>query len=166
MKRATCKFKRHYFGKTDYRKRLALLKSGFPRAIVRTTNKNIIVEIAEYSEKGDKIIAYGTGSTLAKKFNWKHSKKSLSACYLTGYYVGKKAKITTCVLDTGLKTPTVGGKIFAVVKGFMDANVHINIGTRKTLNGKELSMLPTDERINAGIENEIIRIKNEIEKNV
>ena len=42
-------FSRRRKGITDYRKRLALLKSGTPRAVVRFTNAKIMIQITAVS---------------------------------------------------------------------------------------------------------------------
>ena len=46
-------FRRRREGKTDYRRRLALLKSRETRVVVRSTNSNIIVQFVDYTEQGD-----------------------------------------------------------------------------------------------------------------
>ena len=48
-------FRRRRQGKTDYRRRLKLIKSEMPRASVRITNTKIMVQIIEFSMKGDLI---------------------------------------------------------------------------------------------------------------
>ena len=47
--------------RTNYRKRLELLKSGIPRVVVRKTDKSVIAHIVQYSEEGDKTIAMVRG---------------------------------------------------------------------------------------------------------
>jgi len=46
-------FSRRRKGVTNYRKRLALLKSGLPRAVVRFTNAKVTVQITNFEGKGD-----------------------------------------------------------------------------------------------------------------
>ena len=43
-------------GKTDYKARLNLLKSGFPRIVVRKTNKYVAVQYIESEDAKDKVI--------------------------------------------------------------------------------------------------------------
>ena len=57
-------FSRRRKGITDYRKRLALLKSGIPRAVVRFTNAKIVIQITEFSNQGDRVLASATSSDL------------------------------------------------------------------------------------------------------
>ncbi len=121
------KMRRRREGKTDYRKRLALLKSGKPRAVVRKTLKYIIVQIVDYHEDGDRVLM-GVTSKKLKKYGWEGSFKNTPAAYLTGYLAGKmalKKGIKEAVLDIGLQRPVKGSKVFAVLKGMLDAGIEI-----------------------------------------
>jgi len=120
-------YRRKREGRTNYKKRLLLLQSRKPRLIIRKTNKQIILQIAEYVSKGDHIIC-GTGSAALKKVGWDYSCNNLPACYLAGLLVGKKAlakKIKMAIVDVGLQTPVAGSKIYAAVKGAVDAGMDI-----------------------------------------
>ncbi|MEL9998818.1 MAG: 50S ribosomal protein L18 [Thermoplasmata archaeon] len=124
------KFRRRRQNRTDYRKRLSLLKSGLPRAIVRKTLKNTIVQIALYDEIGDRIVASAISKEL-KKYGWNFSTKSVPAAYLTGYLAGLRAKkinLESAVLDSGLLKPGKGGRIYAAMKGLLDAGINIPHG--------------------------------------
>ncbi len=121
------KFRRRREGKTDYRKRLKLLYSGLPRAVVRKTNTRIIVHIVEYDEMGDKTLVYFSSDQL-RKFGWDLPHGNVPSAYLTGYVVGLKALkkgIDSAVLDIGLHRPTKGAKVFAALKGMVDAGMDI-----------------------------------------
>ena len=61
------KFRRRRESKTDYKKRLALLKSGKHRLVVRESNNNMTVEVVSYKEKGDIVKAHFTATGLAKR---------------------------------------------------------------------------------------------------
>ena len=50
-------FRRRRDGLTDYRSRLALLKSGKARAVVRLSRGRIVVAITAYDPVGDRIVA-------------------------------------------------------------------------------------------------------------
>ena len=54
------KLRRRKEGKTDYRKRLALLKSRKPRLIARVKSRQVIAQIADYDVKGDIVKASAT----------------------------------------------------------------------------------------------------------
>jgi large subunit ribosomal protein L18 len=133
-------FRRRYEGKTNYRKRLSLLKSGKPRVIVRKSNKNIFIQFANYELNGDAIITSAKGSDL-KQFGWDFSFSSIPAAYLTGIIAGKKAlrnNIEEGILDIGLYTPTKGARIFAALKGVADSGVLIPFSE---------DILPSEDRI-------------------
>jgi len=74
------KFRRRREGKTDYRKRLALVKSGKPILTVRRTNTQIIAHIRGIKE---------------------------------------------AILDIGRHAATKGARVFAVLKGAVDAGLEI-----------------------------------------
>jgi len=121
------KMRRRREGKTNYRKRLAYLKSGKPRAVVRKTLRYIIVQIVEYHDDGDKILVGVTSSHL-KKYGWNGSFKNTPAAYLTGYLAGKlalKKGINEAVLDIGLQSPVKGSRVFAALKGLVDAGLDV-----------------------------------------
>lgn len=122
-------FRRRREGRTNYVKRLKLLKSKLPRLVVRKTNSRIIASITLFDEKGDKTITTVEGRHLSK-LGWKGSRKSIAAGYLVGLLLGKKAKeakIEKAVLDMGLHTPTKNNFAFFVALGFKEAGVEISI---------------------------------------
>lgn len=138
--RYTVKFRRIRSGRTNYHSRLALLKSGALRLVIRKTNKYIICQIISYSEKGDKVLASAHSKQLAK-LGWKHSFRNTSAAYLTGLLIGaaaKKAKISSAVLDTGLYPSTKGSVIYAALKGAVDAELDVKHNPE---------ILPAEDRI-------------------
>ena len=133
------KFKRRVEGKTNYRKRLALLKSGKVRLVIRKSLSNISVQLVNFNPNGDQTIASAVSSEL-KKFGWTRT-GNIPAAYLTGLLAGKKAKeknVTEAVLDLGLQTSTKGSRIYAALKGVVDAGVNIP-------HSKDI--LPSDDRI-------------------
>ena len=117
-------YKRKREQKTDYKKRLAILKSRMPRVVVRKFNKNIVAQIITYEEAGDKVLAFAHSKEL-EKYGWKHSKNSVPASYLLGILLSKKSKTKKAILDTGLVSPTKGSRIFACVKGCIDGGMEI-----------------------------------------
>lgn len=121
-------FRRKREGKTDYRKRLRILLGNKLRFIIRISLKNITAQIAEYNEKGDKILVSTSSKELEKKFGWKTSRTNLPASYLTGYLAGKyavKKGIKEAILDIGLLNSVKGGKIYSALKGALDAGLTI-----------------------------------------
>jgi large subunit ribosomal protein L18 len=118
-------FRRRREGKTDYRRRLKLLLSGKPRAVVRFTNRHVIAQMVTYAPGGD-VTRVSAHSKELVKFGWKGGCSNLCAAYLVGYLLGKRALekgITEAVLDLGVRRPIAGGKAFAALRGIIDAGV-------------------------------------------
>lgn len=134
-------FSRRNKGITNYRKRLALLKSGIPRAVVRFSNAKVTVQIIEFSIKGDTVLASASSNDVAE-MGWKGSKTNVPASYLSGLLTAKralKAGIDSAVLDIGRITPTSGGRAFATLKGLVDGGLKIPHSD---------NLFPSDDRIN------------------
>lgn len=120
-------FKRRRLALTNYRKRLALLKSGKPRMVVRKSNKHIIVEFVKFNPKGDEVICLVNSKALSKIFP---ERANLPTAYLTGMYAGKIALqkgVKEFVLDTGLYHPSKNNFTFAAAKGAIDAGLHFEL---------------------------------------
>ena len=153
--------RRHRDGRTDYRRRLGLLKSRKTRIVVRKSLKNIRVQFVEYYPEGDKILVSAISNELIKNYNWKHSIATTPAAYLTGLLAGVRAKdkgISECVLDTGRHPPITGSKIFASVKGLTDAGI-------ECLHSEE--KIPNDDRImGKHLTNEIMPAVNDIKSKI
>jgi len=123
-------FLRRIDKKTDYKQRLALLKSGIPRIVVRKSTSNIHVQIIKYERNGDRTVLEDVSSNL-KKLGWKAHCSNIPAGYLIGYKVGKNALIIgikEAVADIGLQNSTKENIIYAVLKGIKDSGIDINIG--------------------------------------
>lgn len=122
-------FARKLSGRTNYRRRLALLKSNRPRLVVRKTLSRIIMQVVNFDSAGDKVIITASSDGL-KKLGWMHSGKNIPAAYLAGMLLGKMAlaaKISEVVPDIGLQSVTKGGKIFAALKGAKDAGLNFEL---------------------------------------
>ena len=148
-------FRRRREGKTDYRERLKLIKSGIPRASVRVTNSKIMVQIIDFSMKGDLVLASATSKQL-DSFGWKGSSKSIPASYLAGYLAGKRSVqngVKKAVLDVGRADTIAGGRIFASLKGLVDGGMEIPHSD---------SIFPSDERIKGAHISE--KVNNQVEK--
>ena len=146
-------------GKTDYKARYSLLKSKRPRAIVRKTNRYIIGQIIESEVAQDKIIIGAHSKELLNK-GWpdklQGSLKSLAACYLTGYLLGKKSKdIKEAIIDFGLQRNIKKSRLFAFIKGLIDAGVKVP---------HKPASLPTEEDLekNEKTRSLISKVKEEI----
>jgi len=131
-------------GKTNYSKRIMLLKSERPRIVFRRTNKYIIGQYVESHDAQDKVV-FGVDSRELLNHGWpeeaKGSLKSVTASYLTGYLVGKKVKdkeLEEPIVDFGMFKIIYKGRLFAFLKGLIDAGLNIEC--------KE-EALPEDERV-------------------
>jgi len=140
-------FRRRREGKTDYRVRLRLLKSGQPRAVVRLTDRRVRVAIVEYDPVGDRVVAAADSVELGGIEFPPSSLASTPAAYLTGYLAGLRAKSSgteEAILDAGLRHPTQGGRLAAALKGLLDSGLEIPHGeggfpTADRLNGAHLA---------------------------
>lgn len=126
-KRYSIPHRRTREGKTNYKTRLKLLKGDTPRLTVRKSLKHISIQAVEYKPAGD-IIKMTVRSSELVKLGWKHSTGNTPAAYLTGLLAGKKLKelkISNLILDVGQQTTTKGARIFAALKGVIDAGIKI-----------------------------------------
>lgn len=134
-------FRRRREGKTDYRARKAFLLSGKLRLVARCSINNVSAQIIVAKPNGDEVVVSAQSKEVARKYGWKAPRGNLPAAYLTGFLCGLKAKahgIEEAILDIGLCPPSKGARIFAVLKGVLDAKVNVPHGAEK---------LPDEKRI-------------------
>ncbi|MDA1196532.1 MAG: 50S ribosomal protein L18 [Nanoarchaeota archaeon] len=139
-KRYTVAYKRKTQGRTNYKKRLALLKSNKPRLVIRTSSSNLTAQIVEFNPKGDQITASAHTKDLVK-LGWKAPLGNSSAAYLTGLLIGKKAAkkgVKEAIVDTGLHKPVRGSRVYAAVKGAKEAGISIPV---------DEEVFPSEDRI-------------------
>ena len=124
--------KRRQECKTNYSKRLKLLKGGKPRAVFRKTNKYIVAQYVVSVAAQDKI-EIGVTSKHLIKYGWpkeaEGSLKSIPASYLTGYLLGKKIlaeKKEAPIVDLGMTRTDHKTKVFAFLKGLIESGVEVN----------------------------------------
>ncbi len=120
-------FRRRREGTTDYGARLKLIGLDKHRLVVRVTGNHTIAQIIDVELSGDQTLV-SAGSQELKNMGWLGSGKNTSAAYLTGYLCGKKAVkegIDAAVLDMGLQSSTKGSRVYAVLKGAIDAGLEI-----------------------------------------
>jgi large subunit ribosomal protein L18 len=150
--------RRRLEGKTDYKARLGMLKSGEKRIVVRKTNRYVIGQIVHSEIAQDKVIV-GVNSKQLLSVGWpedgKGMLKNLSACYLTGYMLGKKSKDTKkAILDLGMQRSIKKSRIFAFLKGIKDSGMEISCNK---------DIFPDDADIKRGKAKDFIdRVKGEI----
>jgi large subunit ribosomal protein L18 len=119
-------FRRRKEGKTNYHKRLKLLKSGNLRAVIRTSTNNVTVQIVQSKLGGDHILVSAFSKELVNKFGWNANTGNIPAAYLTGYLAGIRAKnkdIEKAILDLGIFYHR--NRTLAAFKGLLDAEMDI-----------------------------------------
>lgn len=147
---------------TDYQNRLNLLKSGKPRAVVRTSNQHTRVQISEFNRDGDANKAQ-TVSKQLEEYGWNHHTGNLPAAYLTGYLAGMKSDKDEAVLDTGLRSIKSGSRVFAAVQGLNDAGVTVNVGAEMVPEEGRLHGEHIEEMKDVEITSDVESVKEEIE---
>jgi len=150
--------KRRRQAKTNYLKRLTLLKGKLPRFVVRKTNRYIILQIVESNDSKDKVL-FSANTKELSKYGWpenkKNSLKTITAAYLGGLLVGRKAsKIKSrIILDSGLIPNTKGSRVYAAIKGLSDSGLDISFNDK---------VIPSNERI----EGEHLKLEKETFNNI
>lgn len=152
--------------KTNYSKRIKLLKGNSPRIVFRKTNRYVIAQYVTSEQAKDKV-EFGVTSKNLLNYGWpkefQGSLKSLPASYLTGFLFGKKiAGKEKPIVDFGMIRNLHKTKIYAFLKGLVDAGIEVKT-QEKTF--------PEQERIEGGsLKNKIpfseikSKVKNERRK--
>src|SRR5256885_15695059 len=129
-------YRRRREGKTDYKLRRALVKSGKPRAVVRLTNKYVTVQITDATITGD-IERASASSRELPKLGWKGGLGNLPSAYLTGALAARRAVergVQEALLDLWLNGQPKGSDLFVVLKGLADSGLTVPLSSE---------MLPT-----------------------
>ena len=133
-------FRRRREGKTDYGARIKLIDYEKSRLVVRISNAQATVQVVDYAPEGDITIASAVGKQLAN-YGYLGNTGNITGVYLTGYLCAKRALaagVDYAILDIGLRSPIKGSKIFAALKGAVDAGLEVPHGD---------FIFPEDERI-------------------
>jgi len=99
-----------------------------------------MVQFIKYDSVGDEVLVSASSIEL-RKLGWSGSTSNLPAAYLTGLLAGKRAtqkKIKNAVFDIGLHSPTKDARVFASLRGILDAGVSVPHGNE---------ILPDNDRI-------------------
>lgn len=133
-------FRRRREGKTNYHVRYRLILSKKPRVVVRKSNASTTLQLVLAEQLGDKTLLTVNSKEL-DNFGYTLSKSNLPAAYLTGLLFGKKmlalGKVEG-IADIGLHASTRGNRIYAAIKGVVDAGVNVPHSPE---------IFPEDERI-------------------
>lgn len=127
MRKQKVHHRRKREGKTNYYKRLNLLKSKEIRLVIRRSSKYMICQLVQYYPSGDKIIMHANSKEL-EKFGWTYSYKNIPSSYLTGAIIAKKGLekgIKKAILDIGQLQSVKKSRIYAIVKGAIDSGMKI-----------------------------------------
>jgi len=119
-------FRRRFEGKTDYHKRLKLLKSRKLRVVIRTSNNHMRVQIIQSKLGGDEVLISAFSKEIVLKYGWNANTGNIPASYLTGYLAGLRAKnsnIQEAIFDLGMFNNK--NRVLAACKGVLDAGIQI-----------------------------------------
>ena len=108
--------------------------------VVRRTNRHIIVQMVIAEMDGDKTLVSANCAEL-EKYGYTGATANTPAAYLTGLLFAAKAKKAgqdRAILDIGLNRATPGARVFAALKGAVDAGLEIPYGE---------GIIPSEERI-------------------
>lgn len=154
--------------KTNYSKRIKMLKGNLPRIVFRKTNKKIIGQYVTSKEAQDSVIVEANSMDLLK-YGWPKentgSLKSLPAAYLTGFLLSKRIieseKGEKAILDIGLIRNVKKSRIYAFLKGVVDGGLDVPCNEKafpeeERISGKNTKIKDFRERFN--------KIKIKIEK--
>jgi len=133
-------FRRRREGRTNYHVRYKLILSKKPRVVVRKSNASTTLQLVLAEQTGDKTLLTVNSREL-KDFGFTFSKGNLPAAYLTGLLFGKKMLalgMSEGIADIGLHASTKGNRIYAAIKGVIDAGVAVPAGSE---------IFPDDSRI-------------------
>jgi len=121
-------FRRRRERRTDYRLRRRLVMSGQPRLVARKTLRHMTVQVVEARVRGDETLVSAHSRELVKTYGWRGGCGNIPAAYLTGLLCGYRAVakgIKEAILDAGLQSPSRGARVFAALKGVVDAGVAV-----------------------------------------
>ena len=99
------------------------------------------VQLIKAKPQGDEVVVSANSRELIKSYGWKAHCGNLPSAYLTGLLCGFKALakgVKEAILDIGLHEPIKGARVFAALKGAVDAGMDVPHSEEK---------LPSPERI-------------------
>jgi large subunit ribosomal protein L18 len=120
-------FRRRREGRTNYHVRYKLILSKKPRVVVRKSNAGTSLQLVVAEQKGDRTLLTVNSREL-KDFGYSFSRSNLPAAYLTGLLFGKKMLalgIDEGIADIGLHASTKGNRLYAAIKGIVDAGIDV-----------------------------------------
>ncbi|MCQ2357777.1 MAG: 50S ribosomal protein L18 [Methanocorpusculum sp.] len=132
-------FRRRREGKTDYYQRQRLIVSGKNRMVIRKTNRHIIIQLVAAAMEGDYTLVQVNSKDLVN-YGYKGYLGNTPAAYLSGLLFAVRAKnagYEEAIADIGLQVASAGARVFAAVKGAVEAGFDVPVGEE---------ILPDDDR--------------------
>jgi len=123
-------FRRRREGRTDYYARGRLIVADSPRMVVRRTNKHVIIQLVTAEMDGDRTLVTANSGELVK-YGYQGALANTPAAYLTGMLFAVKALNAdheSAILDIGLNRATPGARVFAALKGAVEAGLDVPHG--------------------------------------
>ena len=137
-------FRRRREGKTDFYQRQRLIVSGRNRMVIRKTNRHIIIQLVAAKMEGDYTLVHVNSKEL-ENYGYKGYLGNTPAAYLAGMLFAvraQKAGYTDAIADLGLQVASAGARVFAAIKGAVEAGLEIPVGEE---------ILPDDDRCNGTV---------------
>ena len=137
-------FRRRREGKTDFYQRQRLIVSGRNRMVIRKTNRHIIIQLVAAKMGGDYTLVHVNSKEL-ENYGYKGYLGNTPAAYLAGMLFAvraQKAGYTDAIADLGLQVASAGARVFAAIKGAVEAGLEIPVGEE---------ILPDDDRCNGTV---------------
>ena len=148
-------YKRKIKGRTNYQKRLELIKSNKPRLLVRKLSKTLVGQVIEYMPDGDKTLLTVNTKDLTK-LGYSGFTRNVPSAYLLGLFLAKKSKEKNLgkemVPDIGFHKITKGSIMAAFLKGARDGGIDMKIDEKifpeeARLNGEHIEKFNSKETI-------------------
>lgn len=137
-------FRRRRENRTNYVKRLGLIKGETPRLVARISNQGVVVQLIAFDAAGDKTLASAHSREL-EAHGWVPQGNTPTA-FLVGLLAGnraKKAGVKGFHLDIGMSTPSKGAVMFAAGLGAKSAGLEASIDEKmvdaKRLDGSHIA---------------------------
>ena len=134
-------FRRRHEEKIIYSRRRRLFVSAKTLLFIRKTNRHIIIQLVAAQMDGDYTLVHVNSKELVN-YGYKGYLGNTPAAYLTGMLFAvraQKAGYEGAIADIGLQVASTGARVFAAVKGAVDAGFDVPVGE---------SILPDDDRCN------------------
>jgi large subunit ribosomal protein L18 len=135
------RFRRRREGKTDYYQRRRLIVSGKNRMVIRKTNRHIIIQLVVAQMEGDYTLVHVNSRELVS-YGYKGYLGNTPAAYLTGMLFAIRAQnagYEDAIADIGLQVASTGSRVFAAVKGAVEAGFDVPVGEK---------IFPSEDRCN------------------